>query len=320
MSIDPFVQANNGPAPTSQAEADQQRADRVNMVEEARRVGEAQRTTRAAPSIKSGAVDYAALAPPGHPDPRAYVQEMAQRGGHNGNAPVLDTAKMTGALPVDNSILNECRSPMGFVCPASDLKADGTVSYKGLRMTAAQAVKEGLLEDNGRGGFQLPSGESVKAREDAAKQADEQAKAQAAGDVEAKRATGEECDAETQGAIDLVAKHVPGQAADALVSDYVSNGSLSEANVVKIAESLGWSGDQGRAVVTKVVAGLQRQAATAATSVGVPAHEIDGLWAWASQNYPIEQKNSATALVHANDVRGIKDLARKYMAHRRDAK
>jgi hypothetical protein len=191
-----------------------------------------------------------------------------------------------------------------------------------MRMTAAHAVKMGLLEENGRGGFQLPSKADQEARERGEKVAKLELEQQAAGDVEAKRSTGEECDAETQGAIDLVAKHVPSQATDALVQDYVSNGNLSEANVVKIAESLGWSGDQGRAVVTKVVAGLQRQAATAATSVGVPAHEIDGLWAWASQHYPVEQKNCATALdlAHAGDVRGIKDLARKYMAHRRDAK
>jgi len=37
--------------------------------------------------------------------------------------------------------------------------------------------QDGTLEENGRGGFQVPSVENVKAREDATKQADEQAKA-----------------------------------------------------------------------------------------------------------------------------------------------
>lgn len=313
MSSDPFTAQS--PAPATAEEANQRREERVSMVEEAKRVGEAQRRTPALPAQRD--MSARALAPEGHPDPEGYISAMIARGGGNRNAPVLDSSKAP-APPVDATILDKCLSPAGFKCSPADLKPGARVFYKGYEIEVEQAVRQGLLvRDLQNGGYALPNKDAQDAREKVAKEAAEWEKQQQAGELEAKRASGDDCDAETQGALDIMAEHVPAQAANSLVNDYVANGSLSEANVVAVAEQLGWTGDQGKAVASKVIAGLQRQADRVAVSSGVASHETNAVWSWLADRYPAEHRNAALALAHANDTKPLRALVKKYVGQNR---
>jgi hypothetical protein len=92
---------------------------------------------------------------------------------------------------------------------------------------------------------------------------------------------------------------------------------MSEANVLAVAEKLGWTGDQGRAVASKAIAGLQRQADAVAVSSGVAAHETYDMWNWMADRYPVEHKQAALALVHANDTKPLRALVKKYVGQNR---
>jgi hypothetical protein len=318
MSTDPFVNATPN-LPTSEGEQRDQRQERLDMVERARVIGEAQQRTRNAPPVVQPKRDLASMVPPEHrANPQAYLNKMIERGGGHQNSRSMDSSKI-GAPPVDASILDNCLSPGGFTCSPADLKPGSKVVYKGYEMEVEQAVREGLLVRNAQtGGYALPDKSAQDAREAVAKQAAEWDNQQAAGEIEAKRAIGEEADAELQSALDLVSKHVPAQAADALVQDFISNGSMSEANVVKLAESLGWTGDKGLAVASEVHNGMLRQATTAVASVGVPVGEAQNLWNWMASNYPQEHQNAIRSMAIANDVKGLKALAKKYIGQTRN--
>jgi hypothetical protein len=51
---------------------------------------------------------------------------------------------------------------------------------------------------------------------------------------------------------------------------------------------------------------------------GVPAAEVAACWEWAQQNDPTAHAHASLALIHASDARGLKAIAKKYLAHKRD--
>lgn len=297
---------------------DNEQAERHAMVDEARRIGQEQQRSRGVLAAVSDQRTYADMVPPEHRNaPEAYLRAMAAKSGGDSssreNAPKHIDSNDGGALPIDPHILKECRTAGGFECNASALKPDGIVTYRGMTMKASQALEMGLLEQDERGVFRVPNSEA-RAADQKAEEA--QAKAQHDAEVLARRETGDEPPAQAAEAIALVAKHVPEQAQTALIQDFVSNGSLSTAAVVEVGKQLGWGEGQAQGAAYVIVSGLQQQAARAAISAGVPADEVDALWQFLSERYPVEQKSAAMALIYTSDAKPIRTLAKKYLGQK----
>lgn len=318
MSEEVYTDANGRPISPEQAE-------RHEMVEQARRVGVEQHRSRNVMAAVTDQRAYADMVPPQHRNnPDAYLRAMAGKGaGESGgeaqpsssreNAPKhIDSAKV-GELPIDRNILKSCTTAGGFECHASALRPDGLVTYLGMTMKAAQAVEMGLLEQDERGTFRVPNSEARAAEVQAEEQ---QAKAQHDVEMVTKRETGDEPCPRTQGAVDFVSKHVPEQARNALINDFVVQGDLSTAAVNEVGRKLGWTDDQAQGAAYVVVTGLQNQAARAAMSAGVPAGEVDALWQFLGDRYPNEQRTAALALIYASDAKPIRDLAKKYLGQK----
>lgn len=276
---------------------------------EARRVANLPDPVPAKPTLRQLIPSYMSDA-----EGEAYLQAMIDKADGAGNPRNLDSTQV-GALPIDPGILNDARSYGGRPLQPSELTDDATVAYMGTRLSVAQAVQQGLLEKTPWGEYRVPSGAAREAQQ--REQQQQQAQQQAA-QVEALRATGDEPDMETQGAVDLVTRHVPAQAVDALVRDFVNNASLSSANLDRAAQAVGWTSDQAHGVAHKVVEGLKRQAHAATVHAGVSPADVEACWQWAQQSDPTAHAHASLALINASDARGLKALAKKYLAHKRD--
>lgn len=307
MSIEPdYTDAEGRPITQEQHE-------RRAMVDEARRVGEAQQRSRRVMEEVRSAPDLAAMVPPAfRHDPMSYINQMSAKGSDTVAPRVLDSSKV-GDYVLDPNILRSCTTPGGFECPASALKPDGLVNYMGMTIKAAQAVEMGVLEMDERGVFRIPDAAARKAETQAE---DAAAKAEREAELVALREAGSEPDSRTQGAIDLVVKHVPEQARTALIHDFVSQGDLSMAAVNEVGRQLGWTESQAQGAAYVVVKGLQDQASRAAISAGVPAHEVADLWHFLSERYPVEQKHAALALINMSDASPIRALAKKFLGQK----
>lgn len=315
MSTDPFSTAN-GAAPSMAPADSQARSEAQHYADLGRQQGQDQQRRANLPSPVAPPVDLAQMVPPEHrSNPQAYLDSMAERGGADPRGH-LDSSQIKGALPIDSNILSDIRSPGGFVRnAAAGITPDCTVSYGGTRITVEQAVNQGLIEPDGRGGYQVPNAaeRAAKEQQDANAQ-----KAQQEVELRMLRDQGDAPDAETSTLIDQVVSVVPQHSITALVQDIVQNGSISLDSVRQVADSIGMPAAHAEAMVEKTFSGLKRQADQAARAIGVAAEEVDAMWAFAQQRYATEHGKAVLSLALSSDSRGLKELARLYLMHKRD--
>lgn len=276
------------------------------------------RTTRAVDDALAG-TDWQRVVPPGE-DPRTYINAMVNKSGGNFVTPALDSSHATQVAFAPTALT--IRSPAGT--PRAPNAAQPTdlleieVGGRKVTLRCDDAVRQGFLKQDRDGGYKaLSSDDREEARQQAKREQQEQQTLDRA-ELPALREAGDEPDAQVQAAIDAVTSRVPGEAVAALVEDYVSNGSLSAANVARVGQAAGFSADQAAGLTASVVHGLQRQADTAVAASGIPREEVQAAYDWMAQHHPVDHQNAARALILQSDAKGLKALAKKYAAFKRE--
>lgn len=270
-------------------------------------------TARAIDVARQG-VDLSRMVPPGTRDPEAYIRAMAAKADASRDAPVLDSSRVSATIPPPKTPVFQTKAGMPRVGATATTDDLVMVDVGGGRMTGVeipQALAMGLIRQAPGGGFEAISG--APQHTDPTEQ---ERKAQADAALEAKRATGLEPDRETQAAIDFVASVMPGNVQEALVNDYVDNGTLSLAQLSRAAESAGIPQERAMETAEAVVAGLKRQAVAAIATQGIAPEDAESAFQWMQDNYPSEHKFAAMALIKGSETAGLKALAAKYRVYR----
>lgn len=279
---------------------------------------QSERTSQAVDAALSGP-KWSDAAPAGV-DPRAYIAAMAGKADGNFVPEHRDGFKATLPLGAPTSL--SIKTPWGASRPPGDAKPGDLltihISGQPVDLEIEQAVREGLVRRSAGGGYQPLPEEELRALQAEALRDMQKQKPIEGGALDAKRATGDEPDADTSALIGAINARVPAPAIDALANDMLTNGSLSMENVVRVGQASGLSAEQAMTYASRAVEGFQRQANAAAISVGVAAEELGDVHAWASQQMPLEYNNAQRALAFASDARGMKDIARKYRAAQRE--
>lgn len=286
------------------------------LASQARQFDEARRQTANAPSIDKalGVIDYAAMAPEGHPDPKGYVLAMAAKGSDgvasNGSAP--SSSPRPRVLSFES---------YGFTRAAADAKPGDLVELdlgngRTTTVEVEQAVKLGFLRHDREGGYRGFRDDEV-AQEKAEQQRQQQEEdQQKKADIDQKRLTGDAPDADLQHTIDIVNSWVPGEATMTLIEDAVSNGTVSMENLTKVAKHSGLTVGQAQQLATRVWDGVYRQASLALTSSGIPAEEVDAVFAYAAEHHAFDHKGAIRVLALNNDTSVFRELASRYKAHK----
>lgn len=166
---------------------------------------QAEATSRAIDAARQRA-DLSRLVPPGTRDPEAYIAAMVAKvdGGHG--APLLDSSRVSESFSVPAALV--FTSALGFPRSADTARPGDllTVDVGGgvqTKMEVEQAVQEGLIRRARDGGYENLSAGQLQQTQQSTERAEQERKAADAA-LDAKRATGDEPDRETQSAIDYV--------------------------------------------------------------------------------------------------------------------
>jgi hypothetical protein len=288
------------------------------LAAQAHLLDEERRRTAHGPDIEKTlrVIDYAAMAPAGHPDPKGYVLGMVSKGSdgvESTNTPTTGTSTRPRVLGFESQ---------GFTRVPADAKPGDVVSLElpGGRVMTAEvelAVRQGFLKRDRDGGYRAFGDDEIaqeKAEQQRQQQQDEQ---QQKADIEQKRLTGDAPDADLQRTLDTINRIVPSATAEALVEDYIANGGISLDNLQKVAAHVGITFQQAQALVDQNIAGVRRQAELALSTVGIPPEEVDAVYAFASENHILDHKGAVRSLAFANDTSAYRDLAEKYKAWKR---
>lgn len=279
---------------------------------------QSERTTRAIDDALTG-TDWQRVVPPGE-DPRTYINAMVGKaGGGNFVTPALDSSHATQVAFAPTALT--IRSPAGTsrapnaAQPGDLLEIE--VGGRKVTMRCDDAVRQGFIKQDRDGGYKaLSSDDREEARQQVQREQQERQTLNKA-ELPALRESGDEPDEEAQASINAVTSRVPGEAVSALVEDWVKNGTLSAANVARVGQSVGFSAEQAAGLTTSVVEGLQRQAAAAVATAGIAREEAQAAYDWMAEHYPSEHQNAARALILGSDAKGLKALAAKYVAWKR---
>lgn len=263
--------------------------------------------------------DWSQVVPAGE-DPKAYINGMVNKyDGGNFVTPAQDSSQATQVAFAPTTLT--IRSPAGLTrapnaAQPSDL-LELSVNGQKVTLRCDEAVRQGFLKQDRDGGYKALSSDDREDARQQAKHEQEEQQALAKAELPALRERGDEPDEQTQASIEAVTSRVPGDAVAALVQDYATNGSLSAANVARVGQAAGFSADQAAGLTASVVHGLQRQAARAVASSGIPGEEAEAAYDWMSAHYPVEHRNAVVALAMQSDAKGLKALASKYAAWKR---
>jgi len=187
--------------------------------------------------------------------------------------------------------------------------------YGPQKTSVANALNMGLIQRDAAGGFRgLDAGErnDINASNQQEQQQEQQ---QERASLEEARTNGDVPDMATTQLIEAVAARVPSHAVSSLAYDFVTNGTMSEAALARVAEASGLSLETGKRVASDYVDGLSRQAATAVIAAGVPAHMVDASYNWMAQHYPVEHKAAMVELAMGHRTGALKELAGKFKLH-----
>lgn len=285
------------------------------LASQARQFDEARRQTMTTPDIDKalgGGIDYSELAPPGHPNPRAYVEQMIGRAGLNEpkNGPASPAVPRPRTLNI--------ASLAGTRAPAAARPGDVVeIEFPGGRIVTVEveeAVRQGFIKHDRDGGYKPISDDEIaqeKAEQQRQQQQDEQ---QQKAEVEQKRLTGDAPDAQLQHTIDVVNSWVPPAATTGLIEDAITNGTVSMANLTKVARHTGLTVEQAQQLATSVYDGVYRQASLALTTSGIPAEEVEAVFAYVAEHHALDHKGAIRVLAFNNDTSVFRDLAGKYKA------
>jgi len=284
-----------------------------DLAEYSRAQAEAQARTRPLPA-PAGIPESAY--PPG--EGPAYIARMMARADQGGWSNTHDTvsASSAGDLPpldarnIDPRGANGARS-------LSALRPGATVWHAamGTRIEVEQAVALGLLSHDASGGYRLLS-PAASAPEQRPQAQEQQQRPQE--DIAAQQEAGDVADAQTQEAMQIADRLFEPEVVSAIVEDTAVNGSVSLAHIAEASRRAGFSTEHGQALVMKMWEGGVRQATRAAVAAGVPAAEIDALWAWAQQEHPGTHRNAVREIARAGQSGAVKVLAKAYLANRND--
>ncbi|WP_289298270.1 hypothetical protein [uncultured Reyranella sp.] len=263
--------------------------------------------------------DLSRMVPPGTRDPQAYINAMVAKAEAVEGSPVLDSSRVSASFTPPRAPTFQTKQGMprvGATATADDL----VLIDIGGHMTGVeipQALTMGLIRQSPGGGYEglAPAGDRMIRAEDV-ENAIRETKARIAGELEAKRASGDEPDGDTQSAINFVGSIMPGNVQEAFVNDYVENGTLSLAQLSRAAESAGIPPERALATAETVVAGLKRQAVAAVATQGIAPEDAEAAFQWMQDNYPSEHKFAAMALIKGSETTGLKALANKYRLYR----
>lgn len=287
------------------------------LAEQVRQFDEARRQTATAPSMDKAlaGIDWSTAAPPGV-DPRAYVEAMVAKGADAFTSDAPATAPIPRPRTLNIKSQGSTRTPADAK-PGDVVEIDFGGGHL-VEVEVEQAVRQGFIKRDLRYGGYVPFGADEIEAEKAEKQRQQQ---DGLKDREAQlvtlRASGDEPSAAVQSTVELVNSRVPGQATIAAIEDYIQNGTLSLANVHKIAAHAGWQPQQAEQITEGLVTGWYEQAARAVVSAGVPSEEVEAVYAYAAKYHPLDHKNAARNLVLASDASKLKDLATRYLAWKR---
>lgn len=283
------------------------------LASQARQFDEARRQTANGPDIDKalGGIDYASIAPPGHPNPRAYVEQMIGKVGEtNGtsNGPAPSSSPRPRVLSFES---------YGFSRSPADAKPGDLVELdlgngRSTTVEVEQAVKLGYLRHDRDGGYRAFRDDELaqeKAEEQRQQQEEDQQKK---ADIEQKRLTGDAPDAQLQHTIDVVNSWVPGEATMTLIEDAISNGTVSMENLTKVAKHSGLTLAQAQQLATSVWDGVYRQASTALASAGIPSEEVEAVFAYAAEHHAFDHKGAIRVLAFENNASVFRELAAKY--------
>lgn len=281
----------------------------------AARAADAARQTMTAPDIDKAlgvAIDYSELAPPGHPNPRAYVEQMIGRAGLN--EPTKGPA--SPAVPRPRTLNIESRA--GTRAPAAARPGDVVeIEFPGGRIVTVEveeAVRQGFIKHDRDGGYKPISDDEIAQEKAEQQRKDQQEREERKADIEQRRLTGDEPDESFQRTIVLVNARIPGDVTAALLEDYVTNGTVDFESIKKVASRTGLPIDRARQFVNEIYEGVYRQAWRALTSSGIPAEEVAAVFSYAAEHHALDAKGAVRALALNSDPSVFRDLAGKYKA------
>jgi len=262
----------------------------------------------------NNSIPDSALPPSAAPD---YVKQMIARA-EQGGSDFGNARPQPGFSP---PLALQFQTKAGFSRAAAAATPDDilVMDHGGQQITVqvSEAVKAGLIKPAAGGGYEPISTVERHMAEKAQREELQQEELQASAEIEEKRKTGDEPDLAHQTNVDRLNATVPPQVANAFVDDYIRTGSISLKQVHGAARSIGIEAEAAEGLSMDLYEGYRRQADLAVSTQGVPPHEAEAFYAWASQSHPVDVRNAVRALVVASDARPFKDLARKYAALKR---
>lgn len=309
---------------------DNEKNHNAHMGQSAQYNEEAKALARAAEANRQGTSQTRPLPPPSNVIPdsalppgltaaekQAYIDQMIGRSSGSSPRDYVSSKDYGSLPPVDLANLKPL-SKGGMSKSLSQLQPGGTIQYAGTRVEVELAVSLGILKRSPTGGYEAPSAAENAAREEVERKAQEQQQEAEKADVQTRIADGESPDLATMEVALTVTDAVAPEVYSHIARDAVLNGGqLSLANVTEAAQRAGMSAEQGQEAATALYTGYRRQAEKAAKSVGVSQEDMNNAWTWMEERYKSEHAQAVLSLVHGGGVRGLKDLARKYLAYRR---
>lgn len=243
----------------------------------------------------------------------SYVDRMVQRAEQGGAT--FDTPTQAEFAP---PAAPEFRSRFGSHKAAAAAAANDLLIYNAggttMEIEVSQAVAMGLIKPAAGGGYEPISTVERQMAEKAQREELQQEQQQASAEIEEKRKTGDEPDQDHQATVNRLNAIVPAKITNDFLDDYIRSGSISLKQVHGAARAIGIDAEAAEGLSMDAYEGYRRQADLAVSTQGVPAHEADALYAWASQHHPVDARNAVRALVIASDAQPLKALARKYSA------
>ena len=291
------------------------------LAAQGRALDDARRRTAEGPSMDAALArpNLADMVPPGTSDPQKYLADMiglAESSGWYTRDNHSEPARFPQPRALTFYSAGGMTTAPTHVKPGDvvelDLRGDGTLTT----IEVEHAVALGIVERDPNGGYR-PIAESAK---DDQRRADAQRKElerqQYAQELEAKRATGDEPDANTQAAIEEMVRIVPAPAQQVLIEEAIVGEGISLSNLEKLAKSVGVPMQRAMDMTENVVSGLREQAALAISQVGVPRDQAPEVWDWLYQNHRQDHINASRAFVMQANAEPLRALARKYLAAR----
>lgn len=262
----------------------------------------------------NNSVPASALPPGASPD---YVKQMVARA-EQGGSDFGNASPQPGFSP---PLAPQFQTKAGFSRAAAAATPDDilVMDHGGQQITVqvSEAVKAGLIKPAAGGGFEAISTVERQMAEKVQREELQQEETQASAEIEEKRKTGDEPDLAAQANVERLNAIVPPQITNAFIDDYIRTGSISLKQVHGAARSIGIEADAAEGLSMDLYEGLRRQADLAVSTQGVPAHEADELYTWATNHHPVDARNAVRALIIASDARPLKALALKYAAFKR---